>query len=187
MSRNLSDNDALKRVAFGNPAWRITLGDAFSTGQYFADIASGNTKEIVLKNPTDDMFFGVYESQVRTSTRARITKAFNVTEDTEGAAPDTGITNKRSSKDGTVATVHIGGDNETGAYSGGTAFSDKGTGSATGTGNASPGTASSTGYSNIIAPGDNMLVGVTNETTGTMNYASIDIDWAEIPEQTFPA
>lgn len=187
MSRNISDNDALKRLAFSNPSWRITLGDTFSTGQYFESVAAGNTKEIVLKNPTTNMYLGVYESQVRTSTQARISKAFNVTEDTEGNSPDTGITNKRSSEDGTVATVHVAGDNETGAYSGGDAFSDKGTGSGTGAGNASPGTASSSGYSNIIAPGDNMSISMTNETTGTMSYASIDIDWAEIPAGVFPA
>lgn len=186
MSRNLSDNDALKRLAFANPSWRITLGDAFSTGQYFENVAAGNTKEIVLKNPTEDMFFGVYQSQVNASAEARVSKAFNVTEDTEGNEPDTGITNKRSSKDGTVAEARTGGDGETGVYSGGTEFNDKGEGGGTGGGNATPG-AIAGGYSNIIAPGDNMLVGVTNESSATMSYASIDIDWAEIPAGVFPA
>lgn len=188
MSRNISDSDALKRLAFANPAWRITLGDAQSTGEYFTGVAAGNTKQIVLKNPTTDEYYGVYGVKVRTSARAKINKAFNVTEDTQGNAPTTGITNKRSSGNGSTASVHVGGNNETGAYSGGDAFSPKGTGSGTGSGGgASPGATSEGGYDNVVTPGDNLLVSVQNTSGASMNYISIDIDWSEIPEDTFPA
>lgn len=188
MTNNLTTTDALKRLAFANPVWRTTIGDGFSTGEYFADVTDTNTKSIVLKNPSDTHYFGVYSIKVRTSAEGKIGKAYNVTEDTQGAEPTTGVTNKRSSKDGTVADVRIGGDGETGVYSGGTSFSDKGVGAGSGDGGgATPGSTGDGGYSNVIAPGDNMLLSVQNTSGGPMNYISIDIDWAEIPAGTFPA
>jgi len=188
MTENVTSTDALKRLAFANPVWRITIGDGFSTGEYFADVASNNTKSIVLKNPSGTHYLGVFEISVSTSAEAKISKAYNVTEDTEGSEPTTGVTNKRSSKDGTVSDVRIGGDGETGVYSGGDSFNDKGTGAGSGEGGgATPGSTGNGGYSNVIAPGDNMLLSVQNTSTAEMNYISIDIDWAEIPVDTFPA
>lgn len=187
MTRNLSDSDSLKRLAFANPVWRITIGSGFSSGEYWADVPAGNTKEIILKNPTEDFFFGIFNIEVRVSSEARISKAFNVTEGTEGDPPSTGITNKRSSKDDTNADVRLGGDGETGVYSGGDLFNDKGVGSgAGGGGGANPGDTGNGGFVNVVAPGDNLSVGVTNASSNSMSYISIDIDWAESPQQTFP-
>lgn len=186
MTNNITSTDALKRIAFGNPIWRVTIGDSYSTGEYWADVTSGNTKEIYLENPSEDTYIGIYEFSVNVSSEARISKAFNVTEDTAGSAPSTGITNKRSDSTGTVASVATGGDGETGVYSGGDSFNDKGTGSGTG-GGSNPGSVSGTGFVNVVAPGDNILLSVTNASGAGMAYLSIDADWAEIPAETYPA
>lgn len=188
MTRNITETDALKRLAFAQPIWRLTLGEAFSTGEYFADVAAGNAKEVVVNNPTEDTYYGIYGVNIRVSAEGEITKAFNVTEDTEGDAPTTGITNKKSGVDGTTATAHIGGDGETGVYSGGNLFNDKGVGSGSGDGGgAAPGDTAEGGFDNVVEPGDNLMIRVTNTSGGQINYISIDIDWGEIPDNEYPA
>ena len=186
MTNNITSTDALKRIAFGNPIWRVTIGDAYSTGEYWTDVTVGNTKEVYLENPSEDTYIGIYEFEVRVSAEAKVDKAINVTEDTPGDPPPTGIQNKLSNASGTVATAALGGDGETGVYSGGDSYNAKGVGSGT-AGNANPGSSGKGGFANVLAPGDNILLSVTNASSSSMNYISVDVDWAEIPAETYPA
>jgi hypothetical protein len=182
---NRTDSENLKRLTIANSHWRMVVGDAHSTGEYFADVATGNTKQLVLNNDSSDQYYGMTGITVRSSGTVRIGKAFNPTVDTAGSAPTHDITNKRSGGNGTTGSAATGGDNETGAYSGGTRFNDKGTGSGQGSGNAQPG--ETTGrFPNIVDPGDSILIEATNETDATMAYISIDMDWVEIPADDFP-
>ena len=183
---NRTSNDHLKRLATPVQGFRLVKGKVHSTGQYFGGVANGNTKQLYLETPDSGTYFGITTLSVRTSGEARIGKAFNPSEDTQGGEPDTGITNKRSGKDGTPAIVRTGGDNETGAYSGGDRFSEKGNGSGTGDGGGTtPGGMESSGFINVIDPGDSLLLEATNTSGGTLSYISLDIDWADIPEDDF--
>jgi hypothetical protein len=180
-----TDNDALQRLAVANVQYHLTRGNAQSTGEYFSSVSAGNTKEIYLENPTSDTYYGIIDSSIRSAGEVKVSKAFNVTEDTQGANPSTGITNKKSGGDGSTANARVGGDNETGVYSGGTSFNDKGAGSGSSEGESHPGDAGGA-FDNIVDPGDNILLGVTNESGGSLSYISIDIDWVEIPQSDYP-
>lgn len=182
---NRTDNDSLKRLAIANPHWRIVRGEGFSTGEYFADVGAGNTKQVYVENQSSDIYFGIIGVNVRSSAETRVGKAYNPTEDTQGALTTTGITNKRSSMDGTNGVARTGGDNETGVYSGGDEFNDKGAGAGTGAGNIMPGETGEQ-FMNVVDPGDSIVVEAANQTTGTISYISIDIDWVEIPAEQFP-
>jgi len=123
----------------------------------------------------------VIDPLARSGGGAIVSKAFNPTVDTAGDAPSTGVNNKRSgASDATDAVVQTGGDNETGAFSGGDEFSDKQSGGGANPSSVSPGSVGVSGVANVIDPGDSMVIHVQNDTTNSINL-SIDVDWIEIP------
>lgn len=188
MTNNITSTDALKRVAFGNPIWRVTIGDGYSTGAYFDDVANGNTKELYLENPSADTYVGIYEFEIRISAEGKVDKAVNVTEDTAGNAPPTGIENKLSNASGStsVASAALGGDNETGVYSGGVGYSKK-TGGASGSPTTvQPSTRSLGGIAGVLGPEDNVVLQVTNDSSSA-NDISVDLDWVEIHKSEYPS
>jgi len=181
---NRTDNDSLRRLASANPHWRLVLGDGQSTGEYFDAVASGDTKQLYIKNGSDTKHYGIIGINVRSPGEVKIGKALNPTEDTQGVNATEGITNKRSGGNGTTATARIGGDGETGAYSRGDKYSLKGAGGGNGGANAQPGETME-GFTNIVDPGDSILLEATNQTNGELSYISLDIDWVEIPGDEF--
>jgi len=184
---NITDNNALTRLSIGQPKFRLLLGDNYSTGEYFPDVATQNEKQFYLENPTSDTYYVITGLAVRSSGKVLTNKAFNVTEDTQGATATTGVQNKRSgSPNDSNAIARIGGDSETGAYSSGRALSTKTAGAAGGAAQISPGENSEDGVANVIDPGSNVCIFATNDTGNTEDM-SIDIDWIEINESDFPS
>jgi len=184
---NLTDNSALKRISIGQPRFRLLLGDSYSTGQYFADVSTQNEKQLYLENPSSDTYYIITSLAVRGSGNMLTNKAFNVTENTQGDNATTGVQNKRSgSPNESVAIARIGGDNETGAYSGGRVLSTKTAGAAGGAAQIQPGENSESGVANVIDPGGDMCIFMMNDTGNTEDM-SIDIDWIEITEEQYPS
>lgn len=181
---NQSQQTYIERLGAAQVEWRLLVGDSYSTGQYFTDVADTNTKELFLDNSGNGSYAVITGIAIRAEGKITVDKAFNATEDTEGDPPATGVTNKRSDTDGSNITPRIGGSNETGAYSGGDSFSTKVFGSNGAAVRASPGQTVET-LSNVIAPGDNMLIGATNQSGGLIDM-SIDVDFVEIPGDRYP-
>lgn len=181
---NKPESTLINRMGTPVVDWWLLNGYVFSTGAYFGSVAAGNAKRLYVENTTNDRYFGIVGQEVRSSGEITVDKAFNVTEDTAGTAPATGITNKRSGNPQTTqATVAIGGDGETGVYSGGESFNDKGSGAGSG-GAANPGVIQAA-FSNVISPGDNLLLGAENTSSAQLAYLSIDLDWVELPAEEF--
>lgn len=183
---NVTENDLLKRITIGVPRWRLLTGDGYTTGQLFQGVAAGNQKKLYLENPTSDTYYILALIQANSSEKQITQEVANVTEDTQGDPSDTGVVKKRSdSSNDSQAIVRTGGDNETGVYSGGTAYSRK-TGGSSGTpGSVAPFSQSLGGIAGIVAPGDNVVLQVTNDTSNT-NDISMDFDWIEVPESEYP-
>lgn len=174
----------LERIGAIDSTYRLLVGDVQSTGALFQGVTNGNTKSLYLENPTSDTFLILTAIEIRSSAKVLVDKAFNVTEDTQGNSPTTGSTNKRSDANGTDVIIRVGGDNETGAYSGGNSFSTKTAGGGGATPQISPGETAD-GLSNVVAPEDNILVSVTNDS-GSDSDVSIDMDFVEKTNQDFP-
>jgi hypothetical protein len=184
---NITDNNALKRISIGQPKFRLLLGESYSTGQHFSGVSTQNEKQLYLENPTSDTYYIITSLAVRSSAKVLTNKAFNVTEDTQGVDANTGVQNKRSgSPNDSSAIARIGGDNETGAYSGGRVLNTKTGGAAGGAAQLQPGVNSESGVANVIDPGEDMCVFATNDT-GNSEDMSIDIDWIEITEEEYPS
>lgn len=183
---NITENDLLKRITIGVPRWRLLTGDGYTTGQLFTGVAAGNTKKLYLENPTSDTYYILTLIQANSSEKQIVQEIANVTEDTQGAAADTGVVTKRSdSSNDSQAIVRTGGDNETGVYSGGKPYSKK-TGGASGSpASVQPFFRSLDGIAGVLAPENNVILEVTNDTSNT-NDISIDFDWIEVPESEFP-
>jgi len=181
---NQTDHTYLERLGSAAADWRLLNGEAQSTGQLFTGVSDGNEKAIYINNPENAVYLAIAGVNIRSDGKLLVDKAFNVTENTEGDAPETGTTNKRSDADGTNAVVRVGGDNETGAYSGGESFSTKTAGGGGATPRVRPGETFEE-LANVVAPGDNIYISATNDSGGTSDI-SIDIDWFEIDRQSFP-
>jgi hypothetical protein len=182
---NRTDNDSLTRLSTAELRWRVLSGDGYSTGEYFDSVGGGDEKQLYLANPTEDTHYAIANVVIRGEAKVTHYKAFNVTEDTQGNAPDTGVQNKISSDGSSQAIARIGGDGETGAYSNGRELSTKTAGESGNPNQLSPGDVADNGVTNAIAPGDDMCLFVTNDTTSTRSM-SIDVDWVEIPESDYP-
>jgi len=169
-----------------NPLTEGLLLDRYhSTGQYWDGVADADQKRLLLSCPSDAEYaLFVIDPTVRTTGGTLIDKAKNVTIDTEGDAPDSGIVNKSTRNGGSIATAQTGGDGETGAFSGGTPFSTKTTGSGSGGSSARPGSTAENGPTNLIYPGGNMVVGATAK--GGTRDISIDMDFVEYPIDRIP-
>lgn len=152
-------------------------GGFWSTGFYFDDVDQTQTKKVVLENPENSgKYLFVVEPTVRSQGQIQVEKAFNVNIDAEGQSLD--IVNKNSQYlDSAIASAQLGGDNETGSFSGGTEFNDKQAGSGTNMSNQSPGVSTPSGVSNIVDEGDNILIGFTNRSGVNNTRSSIDIDF----------
>jgi hypothetical protein len=171
----------LAAANLGNLASALADGRAYSTGEHFEDVPNQDTKQVVVQNDSTDTALLIFDPTVRGGASFIVDKAFNPTEDAAGAAPTSGITNKAS--DGPAATdvtAATGGDNETGAYSGGERFSPKQLGGGTKPSQIAAGAAGDSGAVNLVAPGDSILVEAQNDSGGAANV-SIDIDWIAIP------
>jgi hypothetical protein len=156
----------------------LAQGQFHSTGQYFEGISSGNTKKVLLKNPAgSDKTFLVFSPKVACTGQLRVGKKFNVSIDTQGSSPDTGVTSKSTDSNSSVGEVQLAGDGEIGVVSGGNAFNEKVAGG--GNGSRTPGTVAGTGLSNVLTPGNNMVLELTNESSGSAD-GSIDIDYLEV-------
>jgi len=156
----------------------LAQGQFHSTGQYFEGIGSGNTKKVLLKNPAgSDKTFLVFSPKLACTAQLRVGKRFNVSVDTQGSSPDTGVTSKSTDSETSLAEVQVAGDGETGVFSDGNAFNEKVAGG--GNGSRTPGTVSGSGLSNVLTPGNNMVLELTNESSGSAD-GSIDIDYLEI-------
>jgi len=183
---NRTEHDSLTRLSTAELKWRVLNGDSYSAGELFTDVTGGNTKQLYLENPTSDTHYAVSNILARSEGKITVYKSFNVTEDTEGDNTSTGVQNKRSSGGGSSeAIARIGGNGETGAYSGGRELSTKTAGRAGNPNQIQPGDSPENGVSNAIDPGDNMCLFVTNDTTSE-NDISIDIDWVEMPGNDYP-
>lgn len=183
---NITETDLIKRITIGVPRWRVLVGDGYTTGQVFEDVAAGNQKKLYLENPTSDTYYVLTLIESRTSGKQLVQEVANVTEDTQGDGVDTGITTKRSdSPNNSQAIARRGGDNETGVYSGGSAYSVKTGGTAGTPATVQPSTRALGGIAGVLAPGDNVVLQVTNDSTDA-NDMSLDVDWVEIPESDYP-
>ena len=180
-----SEHDSLLRLSTAELRWRVLNGDGFSTGVYFNDVVGGNEKQLYLENPTDTTHYGIANVTIRGEAKVTHYKAFNVSEDTQGNAPPTGVQCKISDDNSTDAIARTGGDNETGAYSGGRELSTKTAGASGSPNQLAPGSVADNGVANALAPGDNMCLFVTNDTTNDRDM-SIDVDWVEIPNRDYP-
>ncbi len=167
------------------PTTQLFLNRYFSTGVYYPSVASGNQKSLLLGNLADSgVVLLVVEPTVRSSGQTRIDKHKNASIDTTGNAPPTGITNKSSPEITSIADVQLGGDGETGAFSNGLEFSPKTEGGGGGRGGGTPGSAGETGVTNLIYPGDNLVLSAT--AIGNNRTISIDMDFIEYPEANLP-
>jgi len=156
----------------------LAQGQFHSTGQYFEGISSGNTKKVFLENPSDsEKILLVFSPKVACTAQLRVGKKFNVTVDTQGNSPDTGITSKSTDGETSNSSVQIGGDAETGVFSGGNSFNDKVAGG--GNGSRTPGTVGGTELSNVVTEGNNMVLELTNESSSAAD-GSIDVDFLEV-------
>lgn len=182
---NRTEHDSLTRLSTAELRWRIVNGDGFSTGQFFPGVVGGNQKQLYLSNPTDDTYYGIGNVAIRGEAKVTHYKSFNVTEATQGNQSDTGVQSKVSQDNTSAAISRIGGDNETGSYTGGRELSTKTAGASGNPNQLSPGDVSDNGIANVIAPGDNMCLFVTNDTTSERDM-SLDIDWVEIPDRDYP-
>lgn len=122
---NKSQQTYMERTDPSQGEWRLLVGDSYSTGQYFAGIPNGDQKQLFLDNTGNDTYTVIVGIAVRCEGKVLVDKAFNASEDTQGDPPDTGVTNKRSDKNGSNITPRIGGDGETGVYSSGDTFNTK--------------------------------------------------------------
>ena len=167
------------------PTTQLFLDRFFSTGVYFDAVSDTNQKRFLLANPPDsEVVLVVIDPIVRADGKMRIDKTKNVTIDTAGDAPPTGITSKSSDTVSSLGIVQLGGDGETGVFSGGTAFSPKTEGSGQGGASASPGGAGESGATNLIYPGDNLVLSATAD--GGARTISIDMDFIEYPSKNVP-
>jgi len=158
------------------------LDRLYSTGEYWDSVTQGNQKRLLLSNPSDsDVVLLVVAPTVRANGQVKVDKTKNVTIDTDGDAPSTSIVNKSTDNGGATATAQLGGDNETGVFSGGTSFNPKTTGSGNSAPSTSPGTIGELGISNLIHPGDNLVLGAT--AVNADRTISLDIDFIEYPEE----
>jgi len=165
------------------PTTQLFLDRYFSTGVYYPSINSGTQKRLLLSNPAESgVVLLVVEPTVRSSGEVRIDKHKNVSIDTTGDAPPTGITSKSSPEISSIADVQLGGDTETGAFSDGLAFSPKTEGG--GGGRGTPGSAGESGITNLIYPGGNLVLSAT--AVGNNRTISIDMDFIEYPEENLP-
>jgi hypothetical protein len=156
-------------------------GRAFSTGQHFEDVPNQDTKQLVVENTSANIALLIFDPTVRAGASFIVGKAFNPSENTAGNPPDTDIQNKSSNGAAPAASsAAVGGDGETGAYSGGDVFSRKQLGGGTTPSRVSAGSAGDSGAVNLIAPGDSMLIEAQNDSGNAANL-SIDIDWIETP------
>ncbi len=103
----------------------LKKGDFLSTGEYWAEVASGNTKQIVVENnSTKDMYINVLLA--RSNVEGTIQTGFNPTVSTRGDPVK--ITNKNGKEpdDEKNTAAFTAGDNETGVISlDGTNFNPK--------------------------------------------------------------
>jgi len=167
------------------PTTQLFLDRYFSTGVYFDAVSDTNQKRFLLANPADsEVVLLVIDPTVRADGKVKVDKTKNVTIDTAGDAPPTGITSKSTDVVSSVGIVQLGGDGETGVFSGGTAFSPKTEGSGQGGGSASPGSAGESGATNLIYPGDNLVLSATAD--GGTRTISIDMDFIEYPVKNIP-
>lgn len=156
----------------------LLSGRFFSTGALFEDVSAGNTKKVLLANASESGVDFLTLIATRSSAKILVNKRFNVDIDTEGAALD--IVNKHSgASDTSSGSAQSGGDGETGAFSSGQAFSTKTLGRSGTPADASPGETSSAGVTNVVSPGDNMVLEITNDTSSSEDI-SIDIDFIEV-------
>jgi len=156
----------------------LAQGQFHSTGQYFEGVSSGNTKKLLLENPSDSgKVLLIFSPKVSLTAQVRVGKKFNVSVDSQGDLPDTGVTSKSTDGNSSGSNVQIGGDGETGSFSGGDPFNDKVAGG--GSGSRTPGTVGGSELSNVVTPGSNMVLELTNEA-GARADGSIDVDFLEV-------
>lgn len=156
---------------------KLLAGEFYSTGAFFSSVGANNSKKIVLTNPeSNERKIGVIFT-VSVEGKSRIDKRQNVTIDTEGEQLDQ-LNKAGTYSNGSTIDVQLGGDNETGIFSGGTAFNPKHIGAGKDQKTASPGS-SGNGISNIVPPGENISIEVTNKLSETIE-ASIDVDFVYI-------
>jgi len=182
---NRTSSDSLIRLSTALVNWRTLRGDGFSTGQLFTGVGAGNQKQLYIENPNEKYHYAIANINISSTSKRTWYKSFNVTEDTQGNNPDTGVQSRISHSYDSNAVVRTGGNNETGAYSGGRQLNKKVVGA---NGNAVrnvPGAAGEGPVSNSIKPNENMCLFVTNNSTDTADM-SIGIDWVEIPVGQYP-
>lgn len=154
---------------------RLREARFISTGFYRDSIGADEVKKIVLENDSDYELY-VSNITVRAKFRSRVSKAFNVSVDTD--ADNLGFTNKKSTGGDSVVndlSAFTAGDGEPGAVSGGDGFNDKLLPAGAGV---SPGAVQGAG-GNVLAEGDNMVVGVEN-LDGSGGIVSIDVDFVKL-------
>jgi len=183
---NRTETDSLARLSTGDLRWRVLTGDAYYAAQSFVDVPNNDTKSLLIDNTDDSTHIAVANTIVRSEGKVVYQKAFNVTEDTQGAVAGEGIMNKRSKNGGTpVGTVRTGGDGETGVYTGGGRLSKGFVGSNGNRVSRTPGDLNEDGIINAIDPGDNMLFEVTNQS-GSTGDVMLAANWVEIPASEYP-
>lgn len=151
----------------------LRQGDFLSIGKYFPNVGDSNTKKlVVVNNGIEDII--VQGINVRSGFRGHINKRVNVDLDTEDS--NVNIVNKKTGAPNgdPDRKAFTAGDNETGAVSNpdhsfNTKYVPAGTAQ-------SPGATTDAG-TNIISPGDNMVIEVTRINTSGQSNLSIDLDY----------
>lgn len=157
---------------------QILLGDGYAAGELFGSVADGNTKRLVVENPTSDTAIFVYSPEADAPGQIFTTVVQNVTVDTRGASAV--VTGKRTDRDSTAMRVTTAGDNETGVVSGGDPYPTVTAGGGSNASNASPSAGGSDALSSVVAPGDNLVLEAQNQS-GTTTEISLLVDYTEVP------
>jgi len=180
---NHTESTYLERLSAGDPQYRQLNGDGYAAGAVF-EPAGNNTKELYIENTSSDTYFGAFFGVVRASEGVLFQTGYNVTESTVGDGAT--IVSRRTDvdSDDSTAIARTGGDGETGVYTAGTLTANRVGGAGGKPTTVQPATLTDEA-TNVIAPGDNILVRAEN-FSGNPSKISIETIWAEIPAGEMP-
>jgi len=173
----MANEDTASRTALVSefnalPTILLSSGQKWTAGELFAGVANTDTKRLVLENGYSDTALLTLEPTINSSGQFFGGKRKNASIDTAGDAatlynPKTDVSTTPS------ATATTAGDLETGVISGGTQYPQITAGSGTNSANANPGESGTTDVSDIIMPGDNLVVSATNESGSTQDTSIV--------------
>jgi len=161
--------------------WRfqkLQEAEAWEASRIFNTVSDGSSRDVFVDIPANGPELSVEDILVSTEGKLEIARFKNVTEDTQGDAML--VANKRISSTATVPfDFRTGGDNETGAYSGGVKEEENLISGAVSGNKVGGGTEARPAL--IASTGSNYLIRFGNESGQTISF-SVQFEFAEIEE-----